>query len=149
MAFESDAEARLVGAIRLAAEPVISLVAVIGERVVGHILFTPVKVQNVPDLSVTLALGPMAVVPDLQNKWVGSKLVRAGLAECRTLGVNAIFVLGHPHYYPRFGFQSAAQLGLRYEREEFDPYFMVLEVRPEALASMSGYVEYLPEFKWV
>ena len=56
-----------------------------------------------------------AVVPDLQNKRIGSELVWAGLAECRPLGVGAVFVLGHPDYYPRFGFQGAAQFGLRYK----------------------------------
>ena len=148
-AFETGAEAELVEAFRFTAEPVISLVAILGDRLVGHIMFTPVKVQNVTGLPLTLALGPVAVVPDIQNRWIGSKLVRAGLAGCRALGAEAVFVLGHLRYYPRFGFQAAAPFGLRYESEEYDPFFMVLELRPKALALMSGFVEYLPEFNEV
>ena len=145
-AFETDAEANLVEALRSRVEPMISLVATLAERVVGHTLFTPVKAQSAPDQAVTMALGPVAVEPDLQNKGIGSKLVRAGIAENRVLGVEAIFVLGHPNFYPRFGFQPAAQFGLWYAKEELEPYFMVLELRHQALASLSGFAEYRPEF---
>jgi len=146
-AFETDAEATLVDALRTQANPLISLVAVLEDQIVGHILFTPVRVKNAPDSAITLALGPMAVVPELQGQGIGTKLVDAGLEECRTLGAAAVFVLGHAEYYPRFGFEPAPPHGLRFKGEGFDPYFMVLELQPSTLSAMSGNVRYLPPFQ--
>ncbi len=145
-AFETDAEAKLVEALRHAAEPLISLVAVVEERVVGHILFTPVRVEKCPKGGAPMALGPMAVIPELQNRGIGSQLVREGLRKCRALGGEVVYVLGHADYYRRFGFQLAPRFGLQYRSEEFDPYFMVLELRPGALEAMAGRVHYRPEF---
>ncbi len=146
-AFETDAEARLVDALRPVTEPLISLVAILKDRVAGHILFTPITVDNAPEAAATMALGPMAVLPELQKQGIGSMLVPAGLEECRSLATEAVFVMGHAEYYPRFGFTPAAPLGLRYKSERFDPYFMVIELRPGTLASMSGHVYYRPEFE--
>lgn len=145
-AFETDAEAKLVDSLQTQANPLVSLVAVLEDQIVGHILFTPVQVENAPEAVVVLALGPMAVVPELQGQGIGTKLVEAGLAECRALGAEAVFVLGHAEYYPRFGFEPAPPHGLRYKGEEFDPYFMVLELQAGAVAAISGNVQYLPAF---
>ncbi len=115
----------------------------------GHILFTPVHVENTLEAAVTMALGPMAVVPELQGKGIGAKLVKAGLAKCRVLGAAAVFVLGHADYYPRFGFEPASPLGLRYRGEESDLYFMVVEHQPGTVGAMTGNVQYLPVFEEV
>jgi putative acetyltransferase len=146
-AFETEMEARLVDAVRSLAAPLISLVAVLEERVVGHILFSPVTVENNTAGALTMALGPMAVVPELRRQGIGGKLVEAGFAGCRSLGTDAVFVLGHAEYYPRFGFQPALGAGCRYRDERFDPYFMVLELVPGTLASLSGRVEYAEPFE--
>jgi putative acetyltransferase len=146
-AFETELEARLVDAVRSLGEPLISRVAVIEDRVVGHILFSPVTVENNAVGALTMGLGPMAVEPALQRQGIGGRLVEAGLAGCRALGADAVFVLGHTDYYPRFGFQPALGAGCRYRDERFDPYFMVLELVPGSLASLSGRVEYADPFE--
>jgi len=145
-AFETSAEARLVDALRPVAQPLISLVAVLENQVVGHILFTPVTVEGDAGTPKAMALGPMAVLPEYQNQGIGSQLVRAGLEACRQIGERVVFVLGHAEYYPRFGFQPAAPKGLRYKHPDFDPYFMVAELSPGALQEMTGWVQYHPEF---
>ena len=101
-AFESSTEARIVDALR--GQPdVISLVAEEDGHVVGHIMFSPVRLRGADDVR-AMALAPMAVAPARQRAGIGSALVRDGLARCRELGVDALFVVGHPEYYPRFGF---------------------------------------------
>jgi putative acetyltransferase len=148
-AFPTSVEADLVDALRGAARPWISLLAEIGGRIVGHILFTPVRVLGEEGERAALGLAPMAVHPDFQNRGIGSRLVRAGLEACRAQGQPVVFVLGHPNYYPRFGFQPAAPRGLHYKGPEFDPYFMVVELEPGALEGWAGSVEYRPEFEEV
>lgn len=148
-AFTTVAEAKLVEAVRPVVRPLISLVAVLDDKIVGHILFTPVTVKGETGTERAMALGPMAVLPEFQNRGIGSALVRAGLEACRNIGESVVFVLGHLEFYPRFGFRPAAQKGLRYKSLDFDPHFMVAELSPGALKQMSGYVEYHPEFDQV
>jgi putative acetyltransferase len=102
-AFPTAAEADLVDALRQQARPLISLVAEQDGVIVGHILFSPVTLDSQPDLRI-MGLAPMAVAPEHQRSGIGSALVRAGLEQCRQLGYQAVVVLGHPEYYPRFGF---------------------------------------------
>jgi putative acetyltransferase len=145
-AFPTAAEADLVELVR-PATPLISLVAVAPDTVVGHILFTPVRVVSPSGSSDHMALGPMAVLPEHQRKGVGSALVRAGLQYCIDIGHFVVFVLGHPDYYGRFGFRPAPPLDLHFKGPEFDPYFMVAELAPGKLAGLSGMVRYLPPFE--
>jgi putative acetyltransferase len=98
-AFETPAEAELVDALREQAHPVVSLVAVEGGTIMGHIMFSPVSLTGHPDLKI-MGLAPMAVAPEYQRKGIGSALVRAGLDRCKQLGSGAVVVLGHPGYYP-------------------------------------------------
>lgn len=149
LAFETDAEARLVEALRPAADPLISLVAQREGTVVGHILFSPVTAERNAKETAAMGLGPMAVLPALQHQGIGSKLVQAGLEACRTLDVDAVFVLGHPAYYPRFGFEPAPEYGLHYQSADFDPYFMAMALQPGALEGLSGFVHYHPVFDTV
>jgi putative acetyltransferase len=145
-AFETPAEATLVDALRPVARPLISLVAVLDGRVVGHILFTPVTIEGGAAAGRAMALGPMAVLPELQNRDIGSRLVVVGLEACRDIGVHVVFVLGHREYYPRFGFEPAPPKGLRYKHADFDPYFMAVELSQDALSGLSGNVKYHPQF---
>lgn len=142
-AFGRDAEGRLVDALREAVSPSLSLVACDAEQVVGHILFTPVTVDGA---WTALALGPMAVRPERQRAGVGAALVRAGLDACRALGHDVVFVLGHPDYYPRFGFAPAPPRGLTCKWPVPDDVFMVAELAPGALRGRAGRVEYAPAF---
>ncbi len=145
-AFGQPVEAALVDELRKVADPYISLVADLDGEVVGHILFTPVEIRDEDERSSAIGLGPMAVHPDHQRCGIGSELVRAGLDECGRRSHPVVFVLGHPEYYPRFGFRPAPPLGLRFRSPEFDPAFMVAELVPGALSDRKGCVVYLPAF---
>jgi putative acetyltransferase len=143
-AFGSPLEARLVEALRGAPDSV-SLVATMDDRVVGHILFTPVTIE--PSATVRVAaLAPMSVRPIYQRQGVGSQLVRAGLEECRQRGYTAVVVVGHPEYYPRFGFVPAHTRSLDCEFPVPQEAFMALELDAGALTGLSGVVRYRPEF---
>jgi putative acetyltransferase len=142
-AFGSTTEAHIVDALR--GDDVLSLVAEEGDAVVGHIMFSPVQITEGGDLR-AVALAPMAVAPEYQRRGIGSALARAGLAECRSLGIHAVFVVGHPTYYPRFGFRLASIAGFACEFEVDDEAFMVAELVPNALAGRSGTVHFHQAF---
>lgn len=148
-AFETPAEAALVEVLRRTTSPLVSLVAENRDGlVVGHILFSPVEIEGRPGLAMGLA--PLAVQPGLQGRGVGSALVKAGLERCRALGVVAVVVLGHPVYYPRFGFTAASKWGLRSEYDVPDEVFMAIELVPGALAGeVPAKVRYAPPFSEV
>lgn len=145
-AFETPAEADLVDALREQAEPVISLVAEDHGQVVGHILFSPVTLSGHPDLRI-MGLGPMAVAPGHQRSGIGSALARAGIELCSRLGSGAVVVLGHPHYYPRFGFMPSTRFGIRSEYDVPEDVFMILELQPGYLLGASGTVRYHTAFR--
>jgi putative acetyltransferase len=145
-AFGSPDEARLVDALRQSARPQISLVALREGRVTGHIFFSPVTVGSGPGAWEAIGLAPMAVEPEWQKQGIGSELVRAGLAACQSIRRPVVFVLGHPEYYPRFGFRPAPPLGLHFRGAEYDPAFMVAELETGCLAGRTGEVRYLPDF---
>ena len=144
-AFGSPLEARIVE--RLRAEPgCLSLVATRNEQVIGHILFTPVSLE--PSVGFRVAgLGPMAVRPEDQRAGVGGQLIRAGLDACRQHGYSAVVVVGHPAYYPRFGFEPAHTRGLTLR--DFDvpeDVFMVIELDAAVRDRLKGAVRYRSEF---
>jgi putative acetyltransferase len=147
-AFPSAAEADLVEALRRDARPVVSLVACADAAIVGHIMFSPVTLPGHPGLSI-MGLGPMAVAPDRQRAGIGSTLVRAGVAACTRLEAGAVVVLGHPEYYPRFGFAPAAGFGIGCEYDAPVEAFMLLELRTGALRGAAGTVRYHPAFATV
>ena len=149
LAFGQTNEADLVDALRSSATPYISLVATLEGEVIGHIFFSPVTVESEEAAFTAMGLAPMAVLPTHQNQGVGSLLVREGLKECRRLGYDIVVVLGHPNYYPRFGFEPASSKGLRSEYDVPDEVFLVTELRPGALAGRSALVKYHPEFSKV
>lgn len=140
-AFETSAEADLVDALRVKDVKLISLVAETEGAVVGHILFSPVSLAEQSHVNI-MGLGPMAVLPQHQRQGIGSALVREGLQLCRQLGCHAVVVLGHAHYYPRFGFVSAAGYALRSEYDVPDDVFMVVELEAGALHGAAGLIRY-------
>ena len=145
-AFETSTEADLVDALRRQATPLVSLVAEDNANVTGHVLFSPVTLASDPGLSL-MGLAPMAVVPSRQRQGVGSTLVREGLERCRQLSVAAVVVLGHPDYYPRFGFPPAVRLSLRSEYDAPDEAFMVRQLRDGVLRGLWGTLRYHPVFR--
>jgi putative acetyltransferase len=144
-AFGTPAEADLVEALRARARPLVSLVAEEAGAIVGHILFSPVTLPGHPTLAL-MGLAPMAVAPARQRAGIGSALVRVGLEACRQLPADAVVVLGHPEYYPRFGFASGVRSGLACEYDVPAEAFMVLELRPGALRGATGTVQYHAAF---
>lgn len=147
-AFGREGEAKLVDVVREQVQPLVSLVAEDDGVVVGHVLFTPVDVSGHPELNV-MALGPVAVVPDRQQSGIGTRLIRAGLEQCKALGCGAIVVLGHPDYYPRFGFVPASRCGLGNEFGVPDEVFMAMELESGYLDGVSGTVSYHEAFRSV
>lgn len=148
-AFGRPAEAELVQKLQQAEIDTISLVALLDETLVGHILFTPVTVKNEAEAFTAVALGPVAVSPNHQNKGIGAALCRAGLAACQQAGYDLAFVLGHSNYYPRFGFMTSTPHHLRCQFDVPDEAFMVLELMPGALKNKRGTVYYHPLFSGV
>ena len=144
-AFNAGAEADLVDALRAHAVPFVSLVAVDGAAIVGHIAFSPVTVSSGSEIAIS-GLAPMAVLPDYQRRGIGSALVQAGLERCADIGFGAVVVLGHAKFYPRFGFEPASRFGLRSTYDVPDDVFMARELVDGALHGTSGVVHYHPAF---
>jgi len=149
LAFGRAAEGALVDALRGADGVTLSLVAEVDGQVVGHILFSPVEIDRDGGHDIAVGLAPMAVLPEHQRHGIGSKLIRAGLDRLREAGHGAVVVLGHPDYYPRFGFTRASRFGLRWEAECPDEAFMALELREGFLGTQPGVIRYRPEFSAV
>jgi putative acetyltransferase len=144
-AFGQDLEGRIVDAIRDAGAAVLSLVAVVDDAVVGHILFSPLTVGTLTGTG----LGPMAVLPSHQRQGIGSRLVAHGLQQLRANGCPFVVVLGHPHFYPRFGFQRAGDYGLTCEWDVDPDAFMVAVLNPQTAGSLGGRAQYRSEFSTI
>ena len=123
--------------------------AEIDGEIAGHILFTEVTLDPPRAVRDTIALAPVAVRPDLQGRGIGSALIEEGLRRCAKLGYGAAVVLGHPSYYPRFGFLPAHRFGLRCELPAPPEAFMALELVPGALDAVEALVRYHPAFSSV
>jgi putative acetyltransferase len=142
-AFQRPDEADIVATLRAAKAPVIALVAQAreGGSIIGHIMLSPVTVGGSSEPR-GLGLGPLSVAPEFQRTGVGSRLVEAALRRARLLGYAYVVVLGHPPYYPRFGFVPASRFGLSYPAPVPDPVFMAIELVAGALAGSTGVVRY-------
>lgn len=146
-AFGQPAESSTVDAIRRACPDAVSLVAVDSDRIVGHIFFSPVVVSDASGATQGMGLAPMAVLPESQRQGIGSMLVRAGIEVMRDRGCPFIIVLGHPEYYPRFGFVPASQHGLYCQWDGVsDEAFMVLILDETATTGVTGVARYRDEF---
>lgn len=144
-AFPTNFEANLVDRLRQVVYPTVSKVAIVEDTVVGHIFFSPVNVTGRDNLKV-MGLAPMAVIPAYQRQGIGSALIRSGLAGCQALGYGAVVVLGHPSYYPRFGFVPTDRVGLHCGYDVPSEAFMMLELQPGYLQNVQGIVTYHPVF---
>ncbi|TYS67796.1 N-acetyltransferase [Sutcliffiella horikoshii] len=127
--------------------PELSLVAIDEKKeIVGHILLTGIKIVNQMEENVSLALAPVSVTPEYQNKGIGSTLIREAVQRAGELGYNSIIVLGHQDYYPKFGFKSASLWGISAPFPVPSDSFMALELRKGTLQHVQGTVVYPKEF---
>jgi putative acetyltransferase len=141
-AFGGPVESQLVELLREADDVVLALVAADQESqaILGYVLFSRMQLHGVR----TVGLAPVAVLPEQQKSGIGAALIRAGLERLRERGEQAVFVLGHAEYYPRFGFQR--ELAAQFESPYAGPHFFALELVPGVLTGRSGPVEYAPAF---
>ena len=121
------------------------MVAQIDNEIVGHILFTKIQIIG-NEIYDSLALAPMAVLPEFQNRRIGSALVRAGLKKAKDLKFKSVIVLGHKNYYPKFGFQKASNWQIKCPFEVPDEAFMAIELIKNGLENISGIVQYPKAF---
>jgi len=147
LAFGQEFEGQLVKKIRNGKNFIeeLSLVAIDDTTVVGHILLSKIKITGEKDYE-TLALGPLAVRPDYQQKGIGKKLVRTGLEKAKNLGFGSVIVVGHTDYFPQFGFQQASQWNLKCSFKVPDEAFLAIQLIPGDLEDKSGTVIYPEEF---
>lgn len=141
-AFETKTEANLVDSLRDHDEHMISMVALEFNKIVGHILFSPVTIATGGSVATLLGLAPMAVLPEYQRQGVGSSLVEKGLDECVKKDFPAVVVLGYPLFYRRFGFVSSIKYGIISEYDVPPDVFMILEMHPGALNGIYGTAKY-------
>jgi putative acetyltransferase len=145
--FPTEAESKLVDALRANGKAMISLVAVNGDDVLGHVLFSPVTITSLNGAAplsdvAGIGLAPVAVRPDVQSQGVGSQLIRQGLRLCKELGFDYCVVLGAPKYYSRFGFEKASDSGVGNEYG-VDEEFMLIRFSGKPV---TGLAQYAPEF---
>ena len=145
-AFGGDDEARLVERLREDGDVSCALAAWAGDEIVGCIVFSRLPIETGAGEIAGVALGPMAVRPDLQGRGIGSRLVRHGLEDCRDRGAKAAVVLGWPEYYPRFGFSSAMARGIASPYAAHGEAYMAVELAPGALDAATGRARYAPAF---
>jgi putative acetyltransferase len=143
--FAQEAEAKLVDELRAEGFVTLSLVAVAGVRVIGHVLFSPLEIVSGTEIVQALALAPVGVVPGWQRQGIGSALIREGLSQAARGGERIVIVLGEPGYYRRFGFRPELTAAL--ESPYAGEYFMALELSPGALEGVSGEVRYAAPFE--
>jgi putative acetyltransferase len=144
-AFGQPDEADLIDYLRANVRGILSFVAEVDGAPVGHILFSPVLIDGAPHVRAA-GLGPLAVLPEFQNRGIGTALTRRGLLACRRSGYAVVVVIGHHLFYPRFGFEPASKYGLRCEFPVPEESFMVTELRPGALDGAQGLVRYHEAF---
>jgi len=142
-AFPADEEADLVEVLRADGDVLVELVAASEAAIHGHILYSPLAIERDSVTLKAAALAPVAVLPAFQGQGIGGDLIRAGNARCAALGLEAIVVLGHADYYPRFGFSARTAESL--QAPFSGPHFMALELTPGALKD-GGKVRYAAAF---
>ena len=146
-AFESPLEAGIVDALRASCPDRVSLVAERDGGIVGHILFTPVELEAAGGPIHGYGLAPMAVRTAWQRHGIGSALVAEGTKRLREAGAPFVIVLGHPEYYPRFGFEPVSRYGVHCQWPDVpDEAFMLLVLEPARASSLAGVARYRPEF---
>ncbi len=125
----------------------LSLVAELNGQVVGHILFTPIVIDNGTQQFQSLVLAPVSVLPEFQKMGIGGQLIRAGHCKSKELGFQSVILIGHPDYYPKFGYKPASIWGIKTQIPlPSEDVFMAVELTKGRLEGVSGTVIFPPEF---
>ena len=147
LAFGQPQEANIIDKLRINCDNLLSLVVIENEKVVGHILFSPVEIEGQHGIIRGMGLAPMAVLSEMQHKGIGTQLVKSGIENLREMQCPFIIVLGHPEYYPRFGFERASLYGIKCQWEGIpDDAFMILWLDKSKINRVSGLAKYRDEF---
>jgi len=148
LAFGQENEGKMIEALRKTSnyDTRLSLVAILDNNIIGHILFYQVKIKTNQGKLTVLSLAPIAVHPHYQNKGIGSQLVRKGIEVAKDCGFDAIIVVGHPTYYPRFGFKKASIYEIKCPFEVPDEAFLALEIKENILKNCKGTIEFPKEY---
>lgn len=130
--------------------PELSLVAEIEGKVVGHILFSPIIIDNGQQQFRSLVLAPVSVLPEFHHKGIGSQLILAGHQKAMELGYQSVILVGHPEYYPKFGYKRCSTWNIKSPIDlPSDDVFMALELSEGSLQGVTGTVVFPPEFAGV
>ena len=146
LAFGQPQEADIVEGLRRTCSNLLSIVAIMDDEIVGHILFSPVTLETKSRQLNGMGLAPMAVSPEYQRQGIGSQMIKQGLFELEKSGCPFIIVLGHPEYYPRFGFNPASRYNIQSEWDVPDDVFMITVFDKQQLKGVTGIARYHPEF---
>ncbi len=148
LAFGQENEGKMIESLRKTSDynASLSLVAEIKDKIIGHILFYPIKIKKAEGEYTVLSLAPLAVRPEYQNKGIGSKLVKKGLEIAKETNFDVIIVVGHPKYYPRFGFEPASNWEIKLPIDAPNDVFLALELKDNALKNCNGKVEFPKEY---
>ena len=147
LAFGQPQEANIIDKLRINCDNLLSLVAIENTKVVGHILFSPVEIESQHGGIKGMGLAPMAVFPEMHRKGIGTQLVKSGIKNLRKMQCPFVIVLGHPEYYPRFGFERASLYGIKCQWEGIpDDAFMILWLDKSKMNRVSGLAKYRDEF---
>lgn len=126
--------------------PELSIIAEIGNKVVGHILLTKLKIKNNENKFDSLALAPVSVLPDFQGNGIGGMLIKKSHNIAKELGYRSIVLLGHENYYPRFGYKLAKEFDIEFPFDAPNENCFVIELAKNGLKGVNGIVEYPKEF---
>lgn len=124
----------------------LSLVATANGKIIGHILFTKLEIVDGNKVYPSLGLAPLSVLPEFQRTGGGKLLMEEGLKRCTDLGYTSVILLGHPSYYPRFGFRKASEFNISAPFPAPDEAFMAMELVPGSLSKVKGMVKHPKEF---
>lgn len=159
-AFSSESEANLVSTLRKQEPRCISIVAESDGVILGHLMLSPVTLHDTTKVTTNnttnnttklelYGLAPMAVHPNHQNQGIGSALVKEGLRLCKAAEIDAVVVLGHPEFYPRFGFTPSSGFNIVSEFDVPEEVFMILEIKKGVLDEYSGTIKYHSAFSQI
>jgi putative acetyltransferase len=146
-AFNQPQEGNVIEKIRNTDSRILSLVAELDNKIIGHIFFSPVEIEGHPEIKNGMGLAPLAVLPEYQKQGIGKMLIKEGISKLKKQSVPFIIVLGHEHYYPKFGFETAAKYGLKSQWIGVpDEAFMVMILNKDKMKNVHGVAKYREEW---